>query len=358
RQANTDMPSCTLLVASVALFAFALFDDRPLASRRHAVAIAATLAVVVGAQLAYFLYMAGGGNFALGKRHHLPGWIPLAAFIPGLAAALWWTRGIRTTQKVYLWWFYILNGVAVLAKGPVAPAMAGLTALGYLAVTGEWRRLRELEIPRGVLLTILVGMPWHFAIYVLDGAPWLEEYVGVHLLGRTFLGTYGDRGTFAYYFRELGYGMWPWVCLLPGALAACMAAGPTRTREDKLRALFFIWAATGFAFFAFVKTKFHHYLLPTVPAFATVLALWLDDMWAGRRRAAAAVAVALPLLAVTAVDLVGRQEELVHLFCFKYDRPWPYAEPWHVDLSGWIAGAAVAFGAALLCLAWRRRAGI
>lgn len=358
RQAITDMPSCTMLVASVALFAFALFDDRPLASRRPAVVVAAVLGAAVGVQVAYFLYKAGGGSFALGKRHHLPGWIPLALFIPGLAAALWWARGIRTTRQVYLWWYYIINGVAVLAKGPVAPAMAGLMALGYLAVTGEWRRLRELEIPKGVVLTILVALPWHVAIYILDGTAWLDEYVGVHLLGRTFLGTYGDRGTFAYYFRELGYGMWPWICLVPAALVAFMLTGPPRTREDKLRALLFIWAVTGFAFFAFVKTKFHHYLLPTVPAFAAVLALWLDEVWAGRRQAVAAVAVAVPLLVASAIDLVGRQEELVHLFCFKYDRPWPYAEPWNVDLSRWIAAAAAAFGAAMIAVVWRRRAAI
>jgi 4-amino-4-deoxy-L-arabinose transferase-like glycosyltransferase len=358
RQAITDMPSCTLLVASIALLVYALFDDRPLATRRPAVVVGATLAVVVGVQVAYYLAMAGGGVFALGKRHHLPGWLPLGAFVPALAAALWWVRGIRTTRQVYLWWFYIVNGVAVLAKGPVAPAMAGLTALGYLAVTGEWRRLRELEIGKGVAIAVLVALPWHFAIYILDGPPWLEEYVGVHLLGRTFLGTYGDRGTFAYYFQEMGYGMWPWVCLVPAALAAFMLAGRPRTRDDKLRALFFVWAVTGFAFFAFVRTKFHHYLLPTVPAFATIVAVWLDDAWAGRRSLRIAAVTALPLLAVTAIDLVARQEELVHLFCFKYDRPWPYGDPWNVDLSRGIVAAAALFGATMALSLLRRRAAI
>jgi hypothetical protein len=122
--------------------------------------------------------------------------------------------------------------------------------------------------------------------------------------------------------------------------------------------LFVVWAVTGFAFFAFVRTKFHHYLLPTVPAFAAILAVWLDEVWAGRRSAGLAVAVALPLVVVTAIDLVGRQEELVHLFCFKYDRPWPYGDPWNVDLSGWIVAAAAAFGAAMAIMLWRRRAGI
>ena len=281
--------------------------------------------------------------------------MPLGLFLPVLVLSLIWIWRTRTWREIYLWWFYLLNGVAVLAKGPVAPAMAGLTILGYLAVTDDWRRLRDLEIPRGVAIALLFALPWHFAIYVLDGIPWLEEYVGTHLLGRTFLGTYGDRGSFLYYVRELGIGMWPWICLVPGALVALMLAGRPRTIEEKTRALFVIWAVVGFAFFAFVRTKFHHYLLPAVPAFAAVLGIWLDDVWERRRTAVAAVAVALPLFVVTSMDLVSRQHELVHLFCFKYDRPFPYAT---VDLSAWIAVFAVAFAAALCILSWSRRGAV
>ena len=41
------------------------------------------------------------------------------------------------------------------------------------------------------------------------------------------IGRHGDRGTFEYFLRELGYGLWPWVALAPAALgwAVLRAAG-------------------------------------------------------------------------------------------------------------------------------------
>src|SRR5262249_29405417 len=44
--------------------------------------------------------------------------------------------------------------------------------------------------------------------------------------------------------------------------------------------------------------------------------------------------------------------------CFRYDRPWPYGDPWFVDYSGWIVACAVLFGAGLVVVWWSRRTGI
>src|SRR6266568_236538 len=124
--------------------------------------------------------------------------------------------------------------------------------------------------------------------------------------------------------------------------------------------MFAVWGIVGFAFFVFVQTKFRHYVLPAVPALAVIAALWLDDVWEGKVPGAAyAVGAALFLFLVTSVDLVTRQERLVNLMIFRYDRPWPYAPPWSLDFSGAILGFAALFGLGLLALlrtAWRRKA--
>jgi len=364
-QAITDMPSCVMLISSMALLALAIFDDQPLRKRWRGLtshhAFLAAFAIIVLGQLIYFTASVWQNRWGLWPRAYIPGPIMMLPFWVGLfAVAAWCTIKVKTTRQVYLFWFYLLNGIAVLAKGPVAPAIAGLTIIFYLAATGDWRLLKDLEIPRGVLIACIVCLPWHFAIYMKDGMPWLTEYLGTHIIGRAFSGVFGDRGTFDYFFGPLGYGMWPWVCLVPAALVYLALAARARTREEKLRLMFAVWAISGFAFFVAVPTKFRHYILPAVPALSVVAGMWLDDLWAGRLPGArAGILVSLGLFLFPTVDFVMRQERIINLWIFRYDRPWPYGPPWNLDFSEVLFTFAILFGFGLLALLkerWRRPA--
>lgn len=354
-QAITDMPSCAMLMGSMALLALAIFDDKPLKKWRGLTSyhvFLAAFAILVLGQLLYFTLNVGANRWFIKPGVWIPGpWIMVPFWVAFFVIAAWTTLKARTTRQVYMFWFYLLNGLAVLAKGPVAPALAGLTIIFYLAGTGDWKLLKNLEIPRGVLIACIVCLPWHFAEFLKQGLPWLNAYVGTHILGRAFAGVFGDRGTFDYFFGPLGYGMWPWVCLVPVALAYMALTPRARTREEKMRLMFAVWAISGFAFFVFVQTKFRHYILPAVPALAVVAGLWLDDLWAGRVAGArAAILVALGLFLLPTIDFVIRQERIINLYIFRYDRPWPYGPPWNLDFSEFLFSFAILFGAALLAL--------
>lgn len=358
RQAITDMPSCAMLIGSMALFALAIFEDpdRPLSRWRGGITAChgflAAFVLLVLPQLLYFTLNLGDTKLRLSPTRGIPGPLVMIPFWVGfVGVAVWTWFATRTTRQVYMYFFYVLSGLAVLAKGPVAPALAGLTILVYLALTGEWRLLLRVELVRGVLIALVVALPWHFAIYLKDGNPWLNEYVNQHLFNRAFKGVFGDRGTFTYFFKELGVGMWPWVALVPGALATLAVQGRARTREEKLRLLVGIWAIVGFFFFAAVQTKFHHYILPAVPALAVLVAFWLDDLLEGRVRfAVAALAVAGIVFLLTSMDVVSNQLRLVNLFIFRYDRPFPTDAPWNIDYTRALLVFAVLGGAALAAM--------
>ncbi|MBI4511371.1 MAG: glycosyltransferase family 39 protein [Deltaproteobacteria bacterium] len=361
RQAITDMPACSLLVGGISLFALAVLEeeDRPcsawwgLSSYRLFLLVFLAL---VGVQLVHFTAFLSHARMFVAPGRWLPGslvMIPLAFMTAGVAIWSW----LRTTsaRQVYMYWFYLFMGLAVLAKGLATPAVAGLTILGYLLLTGQWKLLLKVEIPRGVLVALAVCLPWHFAMYIKDGMPWFNEYVGQHLLGRAFSGVHGDRGTFNYFFGQLGIGMWPWVALAPAALAHLAVAGRPQAREQKLRLIFGIWAVAAFFFFAIVKTKFHHYILPAVPALAVLVGLWLHDLL-GRRVAGAttALVVSLGLFLVTSIDVVSAQEKLVHLYIYRYDRPWPGGPPWSIDFTLQLLAFALLIGVAIAALMFSR----
>src|SRR5262249_1213877 len=164
-------------------------------------------------------------------------------------------------------------------------------------------------------------------------------------------------GTFEYYASQIGHGMWLWAALLPAALAAAILRTRSETREGRVRILVVLWAVAGFAFFGLVQTKFHHYILPVVPALGLLVAFFLDVLVAGRDRlppvfAAIGAAVA-PLISLTLMD---EPERWIEMFVFRYDRPWPTAEPYQIDPSDGVLalGIASAIAIAVAATRWRR----
>ena len=70
-------------------------------------------------------------------------------------------------------------------------------------------------------------------MYVRHGQAWWSELFGDNHWRRLMVGRHGDRGTFEYFLRELGYGVWPLVALVPAALAGAFwrtAGGSGRRR--------------------------------------------------------------------------------------------------------------------------------
>ena len=63
------------------------------------------------------------------------------------------------SQRFYLTWAAL--GLAMLAKGLIAPAFFFLAAVPYLLLTGDWRRWRQFKLVTGPLLFLAIAAPWH-----------------------------------------------------------------------------------------------------------------------------------------------------------------------------------------------------
>ncbi len=64
-----------------------------------------------------------------------------------------------TPNRFYLTWASL--GLAMLAKGLIAPVFFLMAALIYLLLTGEWRRWRQFRLFSGILLFLAIAAPWH-----------------------------------------------------------------------------------------------------------------------------------------------------------------------------------------------------
>ncbi len=374
RQAITDMPMVATTTGALALLALAVCDgEAPLRRGRarltahHLVlaAIGAVVAVQVVYMTSYFVVRPQPGAGV--PLRHLALWMSLP-FVIGFAAVVVLTCVVwpaRRRRDAYLLAAYALLGVGVLGKGPPGAALAFVVCALYIVATGRWRLLRELRIVEGTLVALLVAAPWHLAMWMREGQPFLHEYFvynwferaeqGVHQVNRP------GSGTLSYYLHALGLGMWPLIAAVPASLVAAARTRP-RTPADHVRLLALLWAVAGLVLFTAFRTKFHHYILPAVPGFAVLVALWLDDVAGGRARLLPPLVIAgVAITLLISWEVAGHQQRIIELFIYRYDRPWPSAAPWHVNLSRglWACGLASAAAALTLCVPrWRRVAPI
>jgi hypothetical protein len=174
------------------------------------------------------------------------------------------------------------------------------------------------------------------------------------------VGRHGDRGTFEYFLRELGYAMLPWITLAPAALAYAVMRPVRAVRRQGIFWFGAIWFVCGYALVSMSVTKFHHYILPAIPGLAIAIGCFLDDLVRRRdgRAAAAAAIIGIPLLALVLFDLAGapkNAQRFIWLFSYDYinspgGRPWPPA----LDFRPPLITFGILIALATLALAWRR----
>ncbi|MBT8494379.1 MAG: hypothetical protein KJO07_15090 [Deltaproteobacteria bacterium] len=362
RQGITDMPMVGCLMGSVACIAMVVSQRdgplEPVFGRLNAFHLfLAFLVLFVGGQLLYFaVHFSQNPEMAPGLRGVQPLAVlvvPFGLLLAGfaLAGTLWRPLAVSRRHTVFILWLFALMGISILGKGPPAAAITVFIAVFYVLLARRWDLIKSkelwIDIARGTVVMILVAVPWHVAIFFKQGLRWINVYLRTHIMQRAFKGVHGDRGTFEYYVSQLGIGMWPWAALLPGALATVLVARMAKTTESSVRLLVGTWAIVGFALFAAVQTKFHHYILPVVPALGILIAFFLDDMLRGKlKRSLVFTILASAIVLVILRDLVFEQKQLIELFVYRHDRAWPEGDPWYVDISR----PLIAFGACFAVL--------
>ena len=200
----------------------------------------------------------------------------------GLGLIIWALWRERRVQQLYMFAFYAFCALSFMAKGIPGFALPGFVALVWLLVSRKFSLLFDgkLRVAVGMLVVLVLGMPWFVAMYVRHGNGFTDRLLVHDHLNRLTTGVHGDNGSIQYFIWQLGYGMFPWVSLLPLALGAWFVSNAVsepreRARRDALHAMG-LWFAVAFTLFSAMTTKFHHYIFPAVPPCAVLLGLLLD----------------------------------------------------------------------------------
>jgi 4-amino-4-deoxy-L-arabinose transferase-like glycosyltransferase len=188
-----------------------------------------------------------------------------------------------------------LLGAAVLAKGLLPLALA-------LPVLWMGRsRLRDLLRPAPVAVFLLVAVPWYAVITARYGSRFVDEFFWKQHLGRFTGGAVSHPQPFWFYGPILVAALFPWSPLLTLLFQKSLY-------KDRRRRLLLLWLVFGMVFLSASANKLPGYLVPLVPAAATLAGLALaESTWAPQLLAACALLLGLvPTIAAGLPDALAR----------------------------------------------------
>ena len=221
------------------------------------------------------------------------------------------------------WLFYGLYASAALAtltKGLIGFLVAGAVMFLWLLIFNQWKRLRPLHLPSGILIFLAIALPWHL-LAAARAETWAHRYFVVEHFERFFTPVAKRPGAWYYYIPVLLGGLIPWMpCLFP-ALRDRLRGGPSdqlrgtspssvwAARDRNADAWFLVtWVAFIFLFFSKSQSKLVPYILPVFPALAVIIGAWLADAMRapdGRQRLRNSLRVVTFLCGLLAFALVA-----------------------------------------------------
>jgi 4-amino-4-deoxy-L-arabinose transferase-like glycosyltransferase len=179
-------------------------------------------------------------------------------------------------RRLFLTLMYVTVGLGVLTKGPVATVIPFLVFVVYLAVHRELGRLREMMIPAGTLIALLIVAPWYVALYQQHGWTYITGFFIGENVGR-FTETIGvqARGPF-FYLPVVLEEMLPWSLCLPAIVVAWWRGRRSELDASfRLRTLLLLWIVVTVALFSMSQTKQDLYIFPIVAAVAALGGDWV-----------------------------------------------------------------------------------
>lgn len=178
--------------------------------------------------------------------------------------------------------FWLVQGAAILVKGPVVPVISLLTIATLGIADRNLRWLNSMKPVLGTVVAAAVAAPWFVAISQATGGAFVGEAVKGDLLPK-LLGAHESHGGFpGLYLALAALLFWPGSLILAPAATKLWA----QRRRFSFRVLL-AWAVPTWLMFELIPTKLPHYVLPAFPALALMAgALAVEGLEVFRAKAA------------------------------------------------------------------------
>ena len=168
------------------------------------------------------------------------------------------------------WIFWIAQGLGILIKGPVSPLLSLLTAAALFAFDRDWRWLLKMKLVRGVIIVLVIVLPWLILITWKSGGAFFQEAVGKDMLNKVAQGEESHGLPPGFYMLTYSLFMWPFGLIAVGAGLQAI----NRFWDDPRLRFCIAWYIQFWLVFEAIPTKLPHYVMPAYPGMALLIG-WL-----------------------------------------------------------------------------------
>ena len=212
--------------------------------------------------------------------------MPLAAmFTIGMLS---WCSWYSSRRKFDLSLFYAFIGLGTLAKGPVAPFLAGVLIVIFSLLKKEPGIIgKTLWVP-GIVVFCAVSLPWYVLVQ-LRNPDFFRVFILQHNLERFGTNLYHHKQPFWYYVPVSMLGLIPWTILAIAGVVLAVRLWKSEGRRflsshSWWQAFLLVWLLVPIIFFSLSQSKLPGYILPAIPAGALLVAEYVRQITADERR--------------------------------------------------------------------------
>jgi 4-amino-4-deoxy-L-arabinose transferase-like glycosyltransferase len=250
--------------------------------------------------IAGWIYLTSARPLAMARRPIIDGFFSLCL---STTWGSWWLGYKAATSRARQGWYlmaWACLGLATMTKGIAAIALTGFIIFLFLLLRRNWSILKQMAWWPGLLIFLIISLPWHVAAY-LETPEFAHFYFVVQHFGRLV----GNEHVkpFWFFLAVFPLIMMPWGTLLfPTAWDAIRRSmhairlpqsiypdkrtrksiGVTENdvRQNQKNEIFLflvIWIVTVIGLFSISRSKLIPYILPACPAASLLLADYLEN---------------------------------------------------------------------------------
>jgi 4-amino-4-deoxy-L-arabinose transferase-like glycosyltransferase len=203
---------------------------------------------------------------------------------------------------------YIAAALAVMSKGLICIVIPGIVIGAWIALTGNWRILREARLIPGLILFLIIAAPWH--ILMSQRYSDFADFYFIHEHVTRYVSTEHKRtAPFWSFFAVTILGLLPWTFLLPAACKHALFYPWSLRKAEPERLFLILWIVLPLLFFSASSSKLIPYIFPIFPPLCVVLGHYLavlirQDIGKKALSTAVAAIAALYCTAIAALYLI------------------------------------------------------
>ena len=178
------------------------------------------------------------------------------------------------TRSLYLYAFYALCAAATLTKGLIGIVIPAMVIGAWIVLLWDWRLLRAIHLPTGLLLFFVLAAPWH--VLAARANPEFAQFYFIHEHFQRYLTT-GTCALPAVVVLRAGAGVRRAAMDRAGFSRRCGPPGPAGARAANSARKFSCCSGSDWCsrFFSVSGSKLIPYILPMLPPSALLLGRYL-----------------------------------------------------------------------------------